>query len=191
MSTSISRFIGIDPSATSSGVAILNGDGNILHHSTILPRELREQERLVFIRDRLKEIVSSLAPCSGMALACIEGPSLKSINKADTLGQVRGVFLVALYDFGFPTIMVPPTVVKKFGTKSGAANKDAMIKTAREHWAVNTPLGDDEADALWLAHIAYSILTSKVETRTQLEIVKSLTEDHKHVRIPGMRSQNM
>lgn len=188
-STLITRFVGIDPSAQSTGIAVLGIDGEVIDTACIIPRKLREQDRLLFLRDGLREVLSQHVPVYGMSTACIEGPALKAINKADTLGQVRGVFLVALADFKIHATVIQPTMLKKFATRSGAAQKDAMIAAALYRWPYldSTKINDDIADALWLAHIAHSLLTDKVHTRKQAEVILTLKEDSTETRIPGKR----
>jgi Holliday junction resolvasome RuvABC endonuclease subunit len=104
--------------------------------------------------------------------ACVEGPSLESLNQADTLGQVRGVILVTLENLGADVVIVPPTTLKKFATRSGSADKADMIKAALIKWKVI--LKDDAADAAWLAQLAYSLTTNKIDTREQLEVISGI-----------------
>jgi len=188
-STLITRFVGIDPSAQSTGIAVLGLDGEVIDTACVIPRKLREQTRLVFLRDGLHQVLAQHAAARGSAVACIEGPALDAINRADTLGQVRGVFLVALHDYGAPATIIQPTMLKKFATRSGAAKKEGMIKAALERWPYldSTKINDDIADALWLAHIAYSLLTDKVHTRKQAEVILTLRKDPAEIRIPGKR----
>jgi Holliday junction resolvasome RuvABC endonuclease subunit len=168
LSTSTS-WIGIDPSARSSGLAIIT-EGEVPIVYRVSPKNLRGAERLAFIRNEFVRFVSPLI--SGTPIACIEGPSLHSQNKADTLGQVRGIYLLALTDLNAEITVVAPTALKKFATKNGMASKDRMVNAAYAKWHLH--LGDDEADAAWLAQLAYSLTTNKVDTREQLEVISGI-----------------
>lgn len=136
----------------------------------ISPKNIRGAERLAFIRNEFVKFVSPRL--QETLIACIEGPSLHSQNRADTLGQVRGIYLLALMDFNAEITVVPPTALKKFATKNGMASKERMIKAAYSKW--NLCLCDDEADAVWLAQLAYSLTTNKVDTREQLEVISGI-----------------
>jgi Holliday junction resolvasome RuvABC endonuclease subunit len=162
-------WLGIDPSATSTGLAIITPDLG-LRTETIRPKELRGGKRLKHHQDALLNFVREHK--EKRILACIEGPSLDSTNKADTLGQVRGVFLVTLENLGAEVTVVQPTTLKKFATRSGSSDKEDMVKAAFSKW--NVMLKDDAADAAWLAQIAWSLMTNKVDTREQLEVISGI-----------------
>jgi Holliday junction resolvasome RuvABC endonuclease subunit len=162
-------WLGVDPSATSTGLALITPELR-LHTTTIRPKELREGSRLKFIQDALLEFVHTYSACK--IYACVEGPSLDSQNQADKLGQVRGVILATLANLTASVTVVPPTTLKKFATKSGSADKDDMIDAAYSKW--KTCLKNDEADAAWLAQLAYSLMTNKVDTREQLEVISGI-----------------
>jgi Holliday junction resolvasome RuvABC endonuclease subunit len=162
-------WIGVDPSAQSTGLAIITPELTLVT-TTIRPKELRMGARLKFIQDGLLEFIHKQKVRK--ITACVEGPSLDSTNQADTLGQVRGVVLVTLENLGAEVTIVQPTTLKKFATRSGAADKEDMINAAFKKW--NVALNNDAADAAWLAQVAYSLMTNKIDTREQLEVISGI-----------------
>jgi Holliday junction resolvasome RuvABC endonuclease subunit len=167
--TTSTLWVGVDPSATSTGLAVITPELT-LATTTIRPKELRLGARLKFIQDELLAFVKNQN--IQRIYSCIEGPSLESTNQADTLGQVRGVILVTLENLGAVVTVVPPTTLKKFATRSGSADKEDMIAAAFTKW--NVVLKDDAADAAWLAQLAYSLTTNKIDTREQLEVISGI-----------------
>ena len=167
MHPSPSRFyVGIDPSLRSTGLSLL-GPKQILAYC-VRPKSMNGAQRLVFHRNMLRAL---LEECT---YACIEGPSLGSTNRADDLGQLRGVLLVELADKNIPCLVIPPTTLKKFGAGSGAASKQLMIESAQELSGLEN-LNDDEADAFWLAYLAFALNEKPTGLkRHQLEVLFSL-----------------
>lgn len=169
-------FLGIDPSATSTGFALLGENSQYVFAGKILPKKLRGGERLAFIRDHIEHFLS---PYHGrLKFAVIEAPAYEKPMKADLLGQIRGLFLLLCHDLSIPAILVAPAAVKKFATGSGMADKAHMIETARKRWHhwTGTDKDDDEADALWMAELARGAVCPKGLTRPQLEVLHKLKQ---------------
>ncbi len=173
MHTSRSRFyLGIDPSLTSTGLVIIGQDR--LHIHRIQPRKLRGVERLAYIED---DVIGGVHALGGSWFAAIEGPSLHSTNRADDLGQLRGVLLMFLHRKKIPTLIVPPTTLKKYGTTRGNASKTKMIEAAERD--ANRKMQSDEADAYWLAHLCWAYHGTTYErptvlTRAQVEVLSGI-----------------
>jgi len=129
---------------------------------------VKDVERLAYIRNHVKIFIDTHGPC---AHACIEGPSHGSTNRADDLGQLRGVLLLSLHDLKIPTTVIPPTVLKKFGARRGDASKEKMLKAAEQEFGILLGTQDDMADALWLAQLARALTEDIKLTRPQLEVV--------------------
>lgn len=169
-------FLGIDPSATSTGLALIGEKGQYVFAGTILPKQRRGGERLAYIRDTVPHL---LRPYLGqITQAVIEAPAYERPLKADLLGQVRGLFLLKLYDYGIPVLLAPPSSVKKFATGRGLSDKNFMVKTAQGYWPQwpGTDKSDDEADALWMAELARGIHFPNGMTRSQLEVLHKLKQ---------------
>lgn len=167
-------FLGIDPSATSAGFALLDEAGRIRTIGTCVPQKLGGGARLAFHRDYLLKHVKQYQ--DQIAHAVIEAPAYDKALKADLLGQIRGIYLLVCADLLIPVTLVAPTAVKKFATGRGTADKVDMIKAAKNHWpdwncARNK---DDEADALWMAEIARGTHNPVGMHRNQLEVLNQL-----------------
>ena len=132
------------------------------------PGNRRGVERLAYIRDAFKSRLLEVP-----THACIEGPSLYSVNRADDLGQLRGVFLLLLYDMNIPTTVVPPSSLKKFATGNGNASKERMVKSACKTFSLDVE-SDDIADALWLAQLAKGLCGDCPVTRKQMEVISGI-----------------
>lgn len=164
-------YIGVDPSACSSGLAIVYGVNNCEVCLVVPPKGCLGPARLAYHRDALKKFVAG----RGLTGACIEGASHGSLSQRDKLGQIRGIYELGLRDLGCIALEIPPNSVKKFGGGSGAASKERMLKTARERWPNVKFITDDLADAAWLAEFARA-LTEKPENlrRCQLESIRGV-----------------
>lgn len=161
-------YIGIDPSATSTGIAFIHNEK--LWVTRIIPKNIYGSTRLAFLRNTFITQCNRYEP--NKVFACIEGPALHACNRADTLGQVRGIFLLSLEDIKANITVVTPTALKKFATKHGNASKENMIAAAYNKW--HRYLQEDEADAAWLAQLAFSLTTNNVDTRAQLEVLSGI-----------------
>jgi Holliday junction resolvasome RuvABC endonuclease subunit len=189
MATEESRtYVGIDPSLTSTGVAGLIGEvcfPRILRTS----KTLRGVPRLIEIRGMLHEFLSEMFLFGKVIQAAVEGPSLGSTNRADDLGQLRGIILTLLADRKIPTIVVPPTSVKKFAGYGGA-RKDYMIAAAEERWP-KTMFQEDTADAAWLAAVAKGMHETKGLTRKQTEVLFGMSMPKVKTRISTKMKGNI
>jgi len=171
-------YVGIDPSITSTGIAIITHlDEKTVSRQTCLlktPPEWDETIRLQYLRNTAKDFIRHFGwlPIIGSA---IEGPSLYSVNQKDKLGGVRGVLRVLLADLGEePPAVIPPSSLKKFFTGKGDAKKDRMIAAAEIKWG---SLSEDEADAAGLAEFAQALYDPPPAlTRKQLEAIHGIRE---------------
>lgn len=93
----------------------------------------------------------------GVHFVAYEAPILYRPTSARSSCQYEGVLLATLAARSIAHRSVEPKVLKKYATGDGAADKAAMIATARERWKVREDIGDDQADALWV--LAWSIDT--------------------------------
>jgi crossover junction endodeoxyribonuclease RuvC len=144
-------YLGIDPSLRKTGLSLIIVDGCLLDTriTAVIPKNLTGIIRYQYIQSALKEFIKDFPALS----AAIEGPSLYSVNRADDLGKLRGRLSLILEDSGVPMLEIPPTVLKKFATGNGGASKTRVQIAAIDMWG--QPMTEDEADASWLAFIAY------------------------------------
>lgn len=176
-----SCYLGIDPSLTSTGITYVHG--NLCVPARIRPpKGMVDVRRLQYIRENI-EIVLDQARLFGDILgAAVEGAAYYAVNRADALGQLRGVLLTFLADRKIETLVIPPTAVKLFGTNSGNAKKPKMIAAARAQWPANE-FNEDSADAAWLARIAQAYFEGTSLpglSRVQLEVVQRMHQKNNH-----------
>lgn len=144
------RIIGVDLSLAKTGVA---GDG---WHIRL--RSLRESG---LYTDRGRRIYTLAAEVASYTLAAdlvvIEGPSYGNHQEAGAFDRAGLWWQVALtmQGAGVPYAVVPPTVLKKFVTGTGAAHKSDVIRevTRRFDWFTGD---DNEADAVGLMAMGYA-----------------------------------
>jgi Holliday junction resolvasome RuvABC endonuclease subunit len=170
----VRAYLGIDPSPTKTGLALIIDDDGLLDTriGLVVPKGLTGTPRIKYTRDAVREFVVDFSDLS----AAVEGPALYSVNQPDKLGQLRGALLLFLDDLPAPTLTVSPSTVKKFATGNGGASKEKMITAAEDLW--NRKMTDDEADAAWLSFIAYAHYSPEplhALTRGQLESLRGIS----------------
>jgi len=185
-------YVGVDPSACSSGLALVYGV-NSREVCLVKPSKgCLGPTRLAYHRDALVAFIAG----RNVAGACIEGASHGSTSQGDKLGQVRGVYELALRDLGCIALEVAPNSVKLFGAGSGGASKARMLEAARKRWPEIDFKTDDLADAAWLAEFARA-LTADPESlrRCQIEAIRGVilgrSSTKKYARISGARILNV
>lgn len=185
LNTRHKHFVGIDPSPTGTGIAVLSCYSGVWERSThrITPPGLTDCARLDYI---FKEARKFIEECTvhdedgslvrGETLfVCIEGPATKSTNQADKQGEVRGVLKLALlYATQAVPIVVAPLSLKKFATGHGHASKEKVEGAMKAlDWKADSM---DEYDAAALAECARALHCSRglPLTRNQLEALRGI-----------------
>jgi crossover junction endodeoxyribonuclease RuvC len=168
--------IGIDPSISSAGVAVLYDESTTSGPAltTIksggksnepigvrLAKMKRELRAFLFdwsYSDGINAIVAAVElPVPPLAL----GPS--SGGKGyPALCMAYGVFFLVLADMDIPTIGVSTNRLKQYATEKGNAPKDDVLAQAKAELEYE---GNDnnQSDALWLAYIAAEVLGKRDE----------------------------
>lgn len=177
--TSKQYYLGIDPSAASSGlglITVVNETPQRWDCTTIAPPDdYRGAKRLSYIFDEAHQF---LAGVHRLTRACIEGAALHSTNRETILSQVRGIFLLLAYRTGEcePTELAP-TQIKKFAAGNGSASKKEVMAAiiAEGNWH---PQNDDEADGCAAANVAHALdYHENISlTRPQLELTLQLLQ---------------
>jgi len=160
-------FLGIDPSATGTGVSLIGSDSSDTLH--IKPGKLRDAERLQYIHTELKSFLEGKLIFMGV----MEAPSYGSVHKEFILGEVLGVIKLTLIELGIFSISVPPTQLKLFLAGKGTASKEDMI-TAATKWGCSSS-NSDICDSWAAAMLCRDLLLSPtVTTRSALEVRKKV-----------------
>lgn len=169
------QVLGIDPSLTATALVRLDEEDSfatqLVRSKYDGPRRLIEIEQVV-----LKE-------AQAVDLVAIEGYAFGAQASREALGELGGVLKCGLYRAGIPTIVVPPTVAKKFVTGRGNAKKDEMRLAVYKKWGVDEQglRTADEVDAYVLARIALVVALRRAGREVKLlqyeaEALKKLRE---------------
>lgn len=175
-------FVGFDISLTSSGIAQIDFNGNLIKSTTVLTDtkmfpEGKYFERVKYIHDTIYEKID----LSNVGIICIEDYHVAHISSARGLIEVGFPLRYKLYydHIGFFTVQA--TQVKKFVTGSGKGEKEVVMKDLYKNFGFDTN-SNDEADAIGMALIARAIyyLTNNMEIelkKYQLETIQTIIKD--------------
>ncbi len=146
--------IGIDPGTAITGYGVVqrsaNGDLRALDWGVILtPAEMPGAERLQVIFQSLNELLSRHQPQT----AAVESLFFqRNVRTAMSVGQARGVVLLALQLAGVPTSDYNPNQIKQAVSGYGGADKGQIQSMVSALLALpDLPKPDDAADALAVA----------------------------------------
>lgn len=170
-------YLGIDQSLTGTGVALISQSGALLSATTVRPKKLRGAQRLVFIRDAVRNFVALAT--EPVHCAAMEGYAYDvNGNNMFELGEAGGVMKVLVSDMlpTAPLLVVAPASLKKFVTGNGAAGKAEVCAFIYRLWSVDfdSEKENDRADAFGLAQVARAYHQNVGRTRAQLEVIKLL-----------------
>jgi crossover junction endodeoxyribonuclease RuvC len=146
--------LGIDPGTATTGYGLVRQteDGSLLEvdHGVILTSaKMAMPERLVLLYDKLQEIILLHRPDSS---AVEELFFQRNVKTAISVGQGRGVVLLALAQAGLPVAEYAPNEIKQAVTGYGGADKRQMQEMVKMLLGLdNPPKPDDAADALAVA----------------------------------------
>src|SRR5438876_2780909 len=145
--------LGIDPGTAIVGYAVVAARGSELSMVTCdvitTPAGMPLPERLQHIYHRLSEIVSTYRPNEA---AMEELFFAKNARTALSVGQARGVAMLALANGGLTVAEYTPKQVKQAVTGYGGANKEQVGEMVRILLHLKTiPRPDDAADAAAVA----------------------------------------
>lgn len=139
-------YVGIDPSLTCTGVAIIQ---NGALTTTSLKPKLRGAERLNWFHHWFMSRIDQ-RETAGLA---IEGYAFSATNQLPQLGELGGVLRLAFFRLGMSYTVVPPATLKKFATGKGSGEKGMVSKELFKRFSVDVG-SNDEADAAALALFA-------------------------------------
>lgn len=166
-------YVGIDPSLTSPGFAVLNEDGSPRGVFNLVTRDLRGGERLEAIYDW----AMSHFPMSGELLegrAVIEGYAINAQNRPFDLGEAGGVFRLVLAQNRIPYTVVPPALVKKFVTGNGQATKERVQECTKRNWGFSF-VQEDQCDAYVMGRIARALHLNRAENPAELAVIQKIS----------------
>lgn len=147
------RALGIDPGTATMGWGVVEMAGGQLHlietGALTTPAGMPQPERLLQLYNGLRAIIERLRPDTAAVEELFFG---KNVNTALTVGQARGVALLALAQAGILVHEYKPLAVKQAVAGYGGADKRQMQEMVRLTLGLTTvPRPDDAADALAIA----------------------------------------
>lgn len=147
------RILGIDPGIATTGFGLIEAAGNQFRAITcgaiLTPPDLCLAERLLLLHDKLLTLIEEHSPQQAAVEILFFARNSKT---ALTVGQARGVILLALAQAGLQPGEYTPLEVKKAVTGSGRAPKDQVQTMIRRILGIREPIRPpDAADALAIA----------------------------------------
>lgn len=147
------RVLGIDPS-THTGMTLISDDTQLLAKYVNFPKETGFR-RLHLIATAVHNTAVEWQPDA----VFIEDYALNNKFTRTEMVEVGTVIRKALYDLGLSWYTVPPTVLKKWVTGKGNADKKGMGAAVLEKWGYRSKY-DDLVDSYGLAQLGKHVLTN-------------------------------
>jgi crossover junction endodeoxyribonuclease RuvC len=145
--------LGIDPGTATTGYGVVEEVGGQLKALTSGVIRTRAGQpmptRLQVIHREIKQLAEKWQP----AEAAVEELFFsKNVRTAMSVGQARGVAMLALADAGLPVVEYTPLAIKQAVTGYGSADKTQMQEMVKMLLGLSeVPRPDDAADALAVA----------------------------------------
>ena len=159
-------ILGIDPGTATMGWGVIRQEGNRLryvqHGTVTTPPDWEMPRRLGRLFDGVVELIQGYRPAT---VAVEELFFNTNVTTAITVGQARGVALLAAYKAGVEVREYTPLQVKQAITSYGRADKRQVQEMVRALLNLReTPRPDDAADGLAIAicHAFSSRMSGKV-----------------------------
>lgn len=176
-------YIGIDPSISNTGLAVLNYMANpvmLAEPGTWVLKKDKKHKILRYsaIADKLVEAILTL-PYITDCIVGYEDYSFDSVNKAFSIGEMGGVLktkLMEVVGIKVSLYLLPPKTLKLFATGYGAATKEQIynqfkLEITKDYEYVTN---DDIIDAYYLAVMAS--LIGKVMPKIPADLLRSRLE---------------
>jgi crossover junction endodeoxyribonuclease RuvC len=146
-------ILGIDPGTATMGWGVIRQEGNRLsylqHGAIVTPASWEMPRRLGRLFDGVTELVTGYRP---EAVAVEELFFNTNVSTAITVGQARGVAILAAYRAGAEVAEYTPLQVKQAVTSYGRAEKRQVQEMVRSLLNLREiPKPDDAADGLAIA----------------------------------------
>lgn len=145
--------LGIDPGTATTGYGLVrdaeNGPEIVAYGAILTPAGAPMPERLVMLYEQLQVIIAQHQPATGAVEKLF---FQKNVSTAMTVGQARGVALLAMAQAGLSIGEYTPRDVKQAVAGYGAADKrqmQGMVQAVLN--LAELPRPDDAADALAVA----------------------------------------
>jgi len=166
--------LGIDPGLALTGYGVVRDEGGgrcrLLNSGTIKTgKNLARAERLKIIHEKISELVGEYAPG---AVSLEKVFFNQNVRSALTVGESRGIILLAAATAGIPVEEYAPLQIKNMVAGDGRADKLQVRKMVCLQLKINDYNfgSDDEADALAVAlchlqNLKWNSFAARRETR--------------------------
>jgi len=148
------RIIGIDPGTATTGYGVIteNSKGDLIvvdFGAITTPADLCMPDRLVLLYKRMNELILLHHPDGGAVEKLFFH---RNVTTALSVGQARGVVLLALAEAGLSIAEYTPLEVKQAVVGYGGADKNQVQQMVKALLGLaQVPKPDDAADALAIA----------------------------------------
>ncbi len=126
-------FAGVDPSIANTGIVVLNNKMEVVEareSSAEIKKSVVRSTNVLRLQLLRQYLQNTLEAYSELCVA-YEHYSFQSVNKAFSLGELGGVYKLALFELtGSEPHLVPPGKLKQFAVGTGAASKETMVEQA-------------------------------------------------------------
>jgi crossover junction endodeoxyribonuclease RuvC len=164
------RIIGLDPGTATTGYGIIDvieGEPHVVDWGTIRTSADDESpHRLQIIYEQLSGLLKKHEPDAAAVEEVFFG---RNITTAISVGQARGVLILALANAGIPVAEYSPPKIKDSVTGYGKADKHQVQLMVRNLLRLEeTPRPDDAADGLAVAltHYQHSRFSSLISAES-------------------------
>lgn len=144
-------YLGLDLSLRGTGMCLLSPN-NVEETTTSIVRVSPSVSSVVALQTIVNTLRTAITG-KGITLCAIEGYSFGSKIGQFQMGEVGGVVRLLLHELEVPFVIVPPTMLKKWTTGNGTADKIQMGVATFAEWGLQFP-DDNQCDAFNLATVA-------------------------------------
>lgn len=163
----MTRILGIDPSLTGTGLALLDTDDHLVIPTETITTKGAAGATLTARRQRLERLVDTIvgkAIDHGTELAVIETPALSKANTGTSmLNGLWWMLVTHLAGAGIDVAEVGAGQLKTYATGKGNASKDAVLLAVARRYPHVDVTSNDEADALVLAAIGARLVGHAID----------------------------
>lgn len=147
------RILGIDPGTAITGFGVIDCEGakfKFVDAGVIrTPKEQPMPERLMTVHDEIAQLIAEFKP-DAMSIELLF--FARNVTTAMTVGQSRGVIMLAATQAGLPIYEYTPMQVKQAVTGYGKADKKQIQEMVKQLLNLSeVPKPDDAADGLAIA----------------------------------------
>ena len=160
-------IIGIDPSFTRTGFAVINLKKDIIYADSYTSKRRKDYGKVIGTSQRIDKIITNIK--EGIALATVGGASISAVgieapsygkftnsSMAETGGLFYTIVRSLVHQFGVEAILpLRPKSVKLIATNDGSASKEEIKKKMGKRYKKGTFKNYDESDA---AAVAFATL---------------------------------